>query len=298
VAENSPLAHAFSTEVAGGESSSPRPEVVASLEAAIANALVRARAVFPTLKVEDAAFARHLARASGGADPVGLQALVAPDLYLACACAEQVDGAVAIFRARYDTAIRGSIARVVQGADLTEVEQQFLDATLVGTVHTPAKIRSYAGRAPLERWLSVSAQRTALMWLREGRAETRARDGAAAESDFDSPAHPELAYLKERYRGDFALALKDALERAPERERALLRLHVVSGVSVEKIGKMYGVSQPTASRWLAAAREGLLDRIKETLGTRLGVSADELASIADLVASRLDLSLSMLLRPR
>jgi RNA polymerase sigma-70 factor (ECF subfamily) len=78
----------------------------------------------------------------------------------------------------------------------------------------------------------------------------------------------------------------------------LLRLHLVNGLTVEAIGKMYGVSQPTASRWLAAARATLLDDIKATLAARLGASSEELASLAGLVASRLDLSLSALLRSR
>ena len=110
--------------------------------------------------------------------------------------------------------------------------------------------------------------------------------------------HPEMAFLKERYRGDFEGALRGSLDRLPERERTLLRLHIVNGVSVEKIGKMYAVSQPTASRWLAAARETLQDDIKATLGSRLGASSEELASLAAMVASRIDLSLSMLLKPR
>jgi RNA polymerase sigma-70 factor (ECF subfamily) len=235
---------------------------------------------------------------TSAADATALAALALEDLYLACAAAAGVEGAAAMFRTRHGATIRAAVGRVLQGADLAEIEQQIFDVMLVGTVTTPPKLVSYAGRAPLDRWLAVAAQRAALIWLREGRAEGRARDGAAAEPDASAPVHPELAYLKERYRGDFARALAEALDRAPERERALLRLHIVNGVSVEKIGKMYGVTQPTASRWLAAAREQLLDDMKASLGPRLGVSSEELASLAGLVASRLDLSLSVLLRSR
>ena len=78
----------------------------------------------------------------------------------------------------------------------------------------------------------------------------------------------------------------------------LLRLYLVNGLSVESIGKMYGVSQPTASRWLARARATLLEDVKGALGVRLGVSSQELASLAGLVASGLDLSLSELLKTR
>ena len=109
---------------------------------------------------------------------------------------------------------------------------------------------------------------------------------------------PETALLKERYRTAFEDALREALARVPERERVLLRLHLVNGVTVDKIGKMFDVSQATASRWLAAARKTVLDDVKATLGERLGATPDELASLAGLVASRLDLSLSLLLKTR
>jgi len=42
--------------------------------------------------------------------------------------------------------------------------------------------------------------------------------------------------------------------------------------------------------------KGLLEQIKAILSERLGASSGELASLAALVASRIDLSLSLLLR--
>src|ERR671935_46639 len=51
----------------------------------------------------------------------------------------------------------------------------------------------------------------ALGWLGENRAETRARDAAAAEPLATGNTHPEMAFLKERYRGDFEQALREAL---------------------------------------------------------------------------------------
>jgi RNA polymerase sigma-70 factor, ECF subfamily len=233
-----------------------------------------------------------------GADRKAISALAIEDLFLASACLAGIEGAAAAFNARHGATIRGTIARIVRGADNGEVEQQLVAELLVGSAAAPPKIGSYAGRAPLDRWLGVAAQRAALMWLRENRTEARARDGAAAEPAANGNTHPEMAFLKDRYRRDFEQALKDSLARLPERERTLLRLHLVNGVSVEKIGRMFAVSQPTASRWLAAARETLLDDIKATLGSRLGASSQELASLAGMVASRLDLSLSMLLRAR
>jgi RNA polymerase sigma-70 factor (ECF subfamily) len=264
---------------------------LADLEAA----LTRGRGAFADLHLDEHAFARHLARVIAcETNPPSIETYMIEDLYLACACVERVPGAASLFLARYGTVIQEPIARLVQRSDIAEVAQRLIDGMLVGSGSDPPKIASYAGRAPLDRWLRVAAQRIALMWLRQSDAEARARRGIAVAPPAN-PLPPELTYLKERYRGDFERALADALGRAPERDRALLRLHVINGVSVEKVGRMYGVSQATASRWLAAARRGLLDDMKATLRSRLGVSSAEVASLADLVASRLDLSLSMVL---
>ena len=271
-----------------------------SLDADLAAACARGHAAFNRLALDDQAFVKRLARTTkmSGGDARAISALAIEDLFLACACLAGIEGAATAFNARHGATIRGTIARIVRGADNGEVEQQLVAGLLVGTVATPAKIGSYAGKAPLDRWLGVAAQRAALMWLRENRTEARARDGAAAEPPANGHANPEMAFVKDRYRGDFEQALKESLARLPERERTLLRLHIVNGVSVEKIGQMFAVSQPTASRWLAAARQTLLDDIKATLGNRLGASSQELASLAGMVASRLDLSLSTLLKAR
>jgi RNA polymerase sigma-70 factor (ECF subfamily) len=265
----------------------------------LAEACSRGRTAFPALRLEDATFERHLTAVLAGS-PVtaeAISALLVEDLYLACACLAGTEGAVAAFRARHGATIRRAIAKVVPASDVGEAEQRLLQSLLVESEGSPPKIAGYAGRAPLDRWLSVSAQRAALMWLREGKAESRARQAAASEPAAAGHTHPETAYLKERYRGDFEQALAEALGRLPDRDRVLLRLHLVNGVSLEKIGLMYAVSQPTASRWLAAAREKLLEDVKQSLGVRLGTSSSELASLAGMVASRLDLSLSVLLKP-
>jgi RNA polymerase sigma-70 factor (ECF subfamily) len=269
-----------------------------ALEPSLSQACARGRLAFPGLSLEDATFAEYLTRilAGGPTTAEAISALPIEDLYLACACLAGTEGAVAIFRTRHGATIRGAIGRVVGASDVGEAEQQLLQSLLVGSEGAAPKLSSYAGRAPLDRWLGVSAQRAALMWLRESKAETRARQAAAAEPGASGHAHPETAYMKERYRGDFERALVEALGRLPERDRVLLRLQLVNGVSVEKIGTMYAVSQPTASRWLAAARERLLEDVKKALGDRLGTSSTELASIAGMVASRLDLSLSVLLK--
>jgi RNA polymerase sigma-70 factor, ECF subfamily len=299
--QSGPLVAALKAELAASGKTIPDvlgPETGA-LESELAQACARGRAAFPELRLDDVTFVRHLARAVGAAtEPLGaVTSLAIEDLYLACACLARVEGAPAAFRERHGKTIRGAIGRVVPGPDAGEAEQRLLQSLLVGTPEAAPKIGSYAGKAPLDRWLGVSAQRAAFIWLRESKAESQARR-AAADEPAPAGAHTpvETLYMKERYRGDFEQALIEAIGRLPERDRVMLRLQLVNGVSVEKIGTMYAVSQATASRWLAAAREKLLDDVKQTLAPRLGTSSSELASLAGMVASRLDLSLSALLK--
>ncbi len=269
-----------------------------TLELTLANACSCARTAFPAISVEEDAFIRHLARVltdrpiTSGA----IAALALEDLYLAFACSVGADGAVATLRARHGGSIRSAIARIVAPADVAESEQRLLESLLVRSEGAAPKIGSYGGKAPLNRWLGVSAHRTALMSLREGRAEARARRAAASQLGASAQTPPETTYMKEWYRGDFEQALSEALARLPERDRVLLRLQLINEVSVEKIGAMYAVSQATASRWLAAARKRLLDDVKQALAVRLGTSSGELAVLAAMVASGLDLSLSVLLK--
>jgi hypothetical protein len=68
-------------------------------------------------------------------------------------------------------------------------------------------------------------------------------------------------------------------------------------ISVEKIGKMYGVAQATASRWLATARDHVQTEVTRLLRERLGASPDEIASLAGTIASQIDVSISRLLSP-
>jgi RNA polymerase sigma-70 factor, ECF subfamily len=270
------------------------------LAARLAALCERGRAGFPELAVDDQAFVTHLARAAGrgGFGAAGLGDLAIEDLYLACACLLEVPGAIEAFDRRCAAPIRAAISSIARTpAEQDEIQQQLRDVLLVGTGGTPPKIATYAGRGALGRWVGVSAQRLALMMVRADQSEARAREAAANEAVAEA-THPELALLKERYRADFSEAMAGALASLPRRERMVMRLNLVGGMTVEAIGKMYGVSQSTASRWLASARASVLAEAQRRLRESLHVPADEFQSIAALVASQLDLSVSRLLRSR
>jgi RNA polymerase sigma-70 factor (ECF subfamily) len=289
------LAAAFRAESGGGAASASDPE----LEARLGTLLARGRSAHPDLALDGLAFIRQLARCAAAAGTnAALETLNVEDLYLACACAARAAGAAARFEERCGPRLTAALAATVKSPDLrAEARQRVLDRLLVGTIDVPAKISTYAGQGPLDSWAAVAAQRLLANLLRSDATEQRAREGAAVEAALGGVVAPEVAFAKRRYRAEFERAMADALLVLDERDRLLLRLQLVSQVSVEAIGKMYGVAQATASRWLASARDRVQMEVIRLLRERLGASPDEIASLVGVVASQLDLSMSRLLGP-
>jgi RNA polymerase sigma-70 factor (ECF subfamily) len=250
------------------------------------------RAAHPLLQVPPAAFTRCVAAALAEAPDRTADQLALGDLYLACACMERVPGAAAAFKSLFHKVIRRTVARVLPNpADRDEATQKALDSLLVG--QGQPKLGHYRGQGPLSSWVAVVAIRVAISTGRAETAERRLREKIAA--DATGAISPELTYMKRELRAELEDAVGEALQGLPDRERLVLRLYLVSGMTVEAIGKTFGVSQPTVSRWLARARDGVSASVRRALGERLKVGRADLASIARLVMSELDVSISRLL---
>jgi len=101
-----------------------------------------------------------------------------------------------------------------------------------------------------------------------------------------------LELIKERYREEFEEAVRAAVRGLPLRQRNLLRLHLCGGVTTRKLAAMYQVNQSTAARWVADAREQVRAETRARLSERLRLSAAEIDSLAGVLLSRLDISLT------
>jgi RNA polymerase sigma-70 factor (ECF subfamily) len=159
----------------------------------------------------------------------------------------------------------------------------------VGSEASPAKIGAYSGRGPLAGWVRVSAVRVAVSLRRAEHPAEAPREDAL---DPLVPAvDPELDALKLRYAAAFNAALRDAFAALPPRDRTLLKLHYVDGVSVERLAVSYNAHRVSASRWLSAARARVLEETSRLLRGREKISESEFDSLARLVQSRLEVSL-------
>jgi RNA polymerase sigma-70 factor (ECF subfamily) len=272
---------------AGGQG--PRSDVEA-LERRIGELCARGRAAYPSFELDDEAFAAHLGRC-GAAVAESLEPLHAEDLYLAGACLSGDPRAVALLRETQQPVLARYLKRVGPSAPaLEEVEQRLWDALFVGGPEGP-KLATYSGRGPIGAWVGISAQRIALMMLRHDRAESRARSEIAARGRL-ADVDPELAAIKDRYRAEFQQAVDQAIAALDGRDKVLYRMHLVEGLTLERMAKAYGVSHPTIIRWLDRARNKVLDEVKRLLREALPVSTDEFDSIARLLVSQLDLDIS------
>jgi RNA polymerase sigma-70 factor, ECF subfamily len=106
---------------------------------------------------------------------------------------------------------------------------------------------------------------------------------------------PELHVAKAHLKEDFESAMRTALRALSPRDRLLLRLSVVSGLSCRKLGVMHGVHAATAARWIERIRDEILTSIQRTLRDKQGIDPADMPSLLGLVRSRLELSLAGLL---
>jgi RNA polymerase sigma-70 factor (ECF subfamily) len=283
-----------------------RPEArtyadIPALEGVLASLYATGRQAWPTVPLAEEDFLRHVAeRLPPAEDPAKVLAGVhAADLYLACACARGERSAHAALERHVLPKAAASVARVRgAGVEPAEVLQRLRERLLVPEAGgRPPRVADYEGGGPLVAWLRAAAVRTALNLQRaEGRrarVEEDAEGGPLAEvAEMDV----ELGYLRRRHREDFQAALTEALAALPARERTVLRLHVVEGLSLERIGAMYRTHKSTVSRWVSRAREEVLAGARQRLAERLRLSAGELRSLMRAVDGELDLSLPSLLR--
>jgi RNA polymerase sigma-70 factor (ECF subfamily) len=267
------------------------------LGAALTLVLASARQARPALRLDAERFVRYLAVRWPDGEPVDgwLAALPAPDLFLACACADGGREALAMFEAELMSRVPGFLLRTrAPQAVVEEVCQILREKLFVAPPGGVPKIASYTGRGTLESWLRVLAVRTAVD-LRRVRVETPAERDDDRESHESHP-DPEIDFLKTRYRDAFNDALRSSLATLSGEHRNLLRLHFVDGLTLDQLATFFHIHRATVSRRVAAAREAIRDQVRAVLQERLGLPPHEFESLFRILRSQLDVSLHGCLR--
>lgn len=260
------------------DDSAPGTVLVAALDVA--------RERYGGVSVDAADFARYAAERVE--DPAQLVPERLADLLLACAAARGDEAALRVFENELFPELSPALGRLKLGApERAELEQRLREELFVARPDRRPKIAEYSGRGDLRGWLKVTAVRLGFKLLR-GRDDT---DDSQLEDHAASGEDPELALMKAEYRPLFKAAFQRALDSLPARDRLLLRQHVLDNLTIDQLGALHQVHRATAARWVRAARETLLKRIRRELMTAADISARECDSVMNLVRSQLDTTL-------
>ena len=241
---------------------------------------------WPELAVDPDAFAQFL-KTRDAADPTH-----AADLYLASACVSGDPTALTAFDRRYLADVEIYLRSVNPPPDLVDEVRQALREHLFWGERP--RIAEYSGRGSLASWLRVAALRIASNLRRA--AGTRYRLEERGSEPAALPTDPELALIRRRYAAPFERALAGSFASLDERDRNLLRLHLLDGLGIDELAPLFRVHRATAARWLQAARAHLKERVLERLRTELRVNERELESLVRVVESHLEISLRTFFR--
>src|SRR5262249_22511362 len=129
-----------------------------------------------------------------------------------------------------------------------EVQQLVRKKLFVRDGATAPKIREYRGTGSLSGWVRIVAIRTARDLQRSHKMHAPVEEAGASQIRSALP-DPELQYLKKRYGREFRQAFQTVLSTLPERERNVMRLHFLEGMTSAAIGALYQVQGATIRLW-------------------------------------------------
>jgi RNA polymerase sigma-70 factor, ECF subfamily len=265
----------------------------------IAGLVKRARAAFPEFVVNPALFAQHLMSCAKAAGAAGAASLHAEDLYLAFAAAHQDRRALMWVDQRYLAQVGQFIVHLRKPQSFVdEVRQRLRERMLFGAGGPPRRgprILDYSGRGPLVAWLKVTAMRQALDLIESEKQHSPLNE--EHEDDLlAATANPELVAIRQRHLPQFQEAFRAALASLDARERNLLRLYLVDGLNIGRIGEIFGKSRATIGRMVIDCRMKLLEETRSRLGVLTGASEGDVLSLIRVLQSQLDVSIGGFLR--
>ncbi len=250
----------------------------------------RARAASPRVLLTPEAWARHLGRVVTMAADVST--LDGPGLLLCAACLEGDREALAALDVQLRETGRPGLRRLgFSESDIDEVIQRARQHLLLSG--GPPRLARFSGRGELGGWLRMVLVRLAADLRRQAGPDAELEDELLA---LPATADPELDAIRADYKAVFRAAFTTALAGLSDRQRALLRLHLVEHLAVDQLAPLFDTSRASVARWVAEAREALAVETRGRLAGQLGVSAGQLASLGAAVRSHLDLSIERMLK--
>ena len=214
------------------------------------------------------------------------------DVYLVCGCIAGNTNAVAAIEREIIPIIDLVIASYAP-AVIDETRQRLRAMLMVDHNGRGPLLAQFGGRGALRRWIRVVAAREAGKTWRADNAAMPVDDDALFDA-LAPPNDPVLSAVKRNAATAFKAAFVAALAELDRRDRTLLRLHILDGLSIDEIAPMYSVHRATVARWIAAAKDTVLDATRKALMRDLALDRDEVESLIRLVQSRIELGSGIL----
>lgn len=261
------------------------------LNASLLRLLDESIAAWPDVLMDPDIFISFLAHTLPLSAAPHLHELKAGDLWLACAYGAGADAAIQIVETTIFPPIEKALARLnLPGPTIKDILQDLRHRLI--EMQNPAQARQgYSGRGDLSAWLYVCAVRDANKHKIQSSKQQDLEDAGASllpSQDED----PEMSYLQQTYKKELQDAFKEALASLTSRERNLLRYHFLEGMSIDRIGALYGVHRATAARWIQGARENLCERTRTNMCKRISLSEEGFERILGLIESQIAINLA------
>jgi RNA polymerase sigma-70 factor (ECF subfamily) len=220
------------------------------------------------------------------------------EVYLTCACRENVHGAVDLFEATYGESINSALRPLNLAPDnFAEVRQSLRHRLFLGGESSGPAIDKYSGVGSLRAWVCVVAVREAIALFRQ-QDRQKTMDERALVDMPALEADPELAHMKSIYREEFRTAFSSAMASLGAKDRTLLRQTYIDGLTIDQLGQIYRVHRSTAARRVERVRDILLAATQEHLMNQLSLSQEDVESMIRLINSQIDISIhSFLVSP-
>ncbi|MCU0695485.1 MAG: sigma-70 family RNA polymerase sigma factor [Myxococcaceae bacterium] len=211
-----------------------------------------------------------------------------PGIVLSCALFDQRPEALRCFEAFVTPKVKAALRKL--GATDVAVEEH-LQATRTRLLveHQGARLKHYRGVGTFEAFVITTAVRA----LTDAHRGPTQRETSDEEPLAKLPAAVDLERQLARTGQSalFANAFRESLAALSPRERALLKLNLVDGASIDELAPLYQVSRATVARWLASARQALQRGTLERLSARTRLAGGDLDGLMASLESGFELSL-------
>ncbi|MBE2250761.1 MAG: sigma-70 family RNA polymerase sigma factor [Myxococcus sp.] len=227
------------------------------------------------------------ARARGGAVEI-----VPDDLALVWAVLQGNAAALVEIDELIEGLARRAAGRAIEASELA---QRVRTRLLVAPKGKEARLSTYDGRGRLKSWLAT-ATKLELLQATRGMGQAPTDDLEALSHLAGDQRSPEAHARSKKDARLVSEALRHALAQLAPKERTLLRMRFVDGVSTEELGRLFQVHRTTAQRWIEAAQATIMAAMRAQLAEKARLARGDVDSLVNEVAQSISLHLSQVLR--